>query len=154
MITRIIISQVIAARADFEKKFAEVAKEAEKEPEPVEEKKEEEKSRKKRQILFPSLYSAPLYHPYPLATPYISTVPVAPVVPLGKTIIKTSELKPIEDAKTPAATKSAEIEEKKHEIVSPLGTLILPHTRTIVLSKDEKKEIFSPLPLTHSTILL
>merc|ERR1712113_958810 len=72
--------EVIAARADFEKKFAEVAKEAEKDPEPVEEKKEEEKSRKKRQILLPSLYSAPYYTSHVYASPYISTVPVAPVL--------------------------------------------------------------------------
>lgn len=104
--------------------------------------------------MLPSLYSAPYYTSHVYASPYISTVPVAPVLPLAKTIVKTAELKPIDDAKTPASTKSAEIEEKKQEIISPLGTLILPHTRTIVLSKDEKKEIFSPLPLTHSTILL
>lgn len=163
--------EVIAARADFEKKFAEARaldiKEEVKEEVKPEEKKEEEKSRKKRDLLWSTPYvSAPLWtHRTVLgAHPYVGTIPiapVAPVLPLAKTVVKTAELKPIEDAKTPAATKKAEIEEKSHEIVSPLGTplgtYLFPGTRTIVLSKDEKdkiEKIFSPIPLAHSTILL
>lgn len=174
-------AEVIAARADFTKKFAEAAEAAEKSPEePAEENKEKEaekepekepekeeaKSRKRRQILWsPSILSSSiltrsLVAPTPILThaayaPIASYAPIAPIVPLAKTTIKTSELKPIEDAKTPAGTKKADIEEKEQEVISPLGSLILPQTRTIVLSKDEKKQIFSPLPLTpYSTIFL
>ncbi|XP_046403228.1 cuticle protein-like [Ischnura elegans] len=93
--------EVIAARADFEKKYAEAAEAAAAAPE---EPTEVAVSRRRRDAVFPIVH-APLVHH------------VAAPLPAVKTTFKYKAFEPV-DAAVPADTKKLEIAEKEHEVIS------------------------------------
>ncbi|KAG8235573.1 hypothetical protein J437_LFUL013123 [Ladona fulva] len=115
--------EVIAARADFEKKYAEAAEAAAAAPEEPAEAAAASRRRRRDTTTLPLLHPAPLVH----------TVHTVSALPAIKTTFKYKALEPV-DAATPAHTKKLEVAEKEQQVIS------LPAVYSYALLKSDKEE--------------
>lgn len=95
----------------------------------------EEKPADEKKETLPILSDSALFRSPLISSGILSHSPlISPRLILGKTTVKTSELKPVDDAKTPAATKLAEVKETEKEIATPIVSHITYHAPTLLTS--------------------
>ncbi|KAK7870803.1 hypothetical protein R5R35_005466 [Gryllus longicercus] len=122
--------EVVAARAEFQKQFAEAAAAAAAAP-------EHSQSRRKRQVLL-TPFAAPLHVPA-----------------VGKATVRVQQFEPVAGAKVPASTQKVELKESDKEVAVPLAYAAAPAPAAYVAAAPHvysvaAPHVYSPVPQVYS----
>ncbi|GLG94131.1 Cuticle protein 6 [Gryllus bimaculatus] len=115
--------EVVAARAEFQKQFAEAAAAAAAAPEHSQ---SQSQSRRKRQVLL-TPFAAPLHVPA-----------------VGKATVRVQQFEPVAGAKVPASTQKVELKESDKEVAVPLAYAAAPAPAAYVAAAPHVYSVAAP----------